>query len=150
MATLNRILIAIDDTPPSAAAIEEGISLAADEGSSVIFANVVSILGEQLLPAPDKPARMPERGSTQLLQDAAEKARSAGVAVSTELLVGYPPKQIALLADELDVDLIVIGSRHLTGFKRALMGSTSRALLSESTRRVLIVPHVPAEVPVEV
>jgi nucleotide-binding universal stress UspA family protein len=35
------------------------------------------------------------------------------VPCTTELLIGYPPSQIAALADELDVDLIVVGSRHL-------------------------------------
>jgi nucleotide-binding universal stress UspA family protein len=150
MATLNRIVVAIDDSPASAAAIDEAVSLAADEASSVIFVHVASILGEQPVPGEEKPARALDHASSELLRHAADKARKAGVAVSTELLVGYPPTQIALLAEEVDADLIVIGSRHLTGLKRALLGSTSRALLTESRRRVLIVPYVPVEEPVAV
>jgi nucleotide-binding universal stress UspA family protein len=46
-----------------------------------------------------------------------------------------------LLADDLDVDLIVVGSRHLSAVKRFLLGSTSRELLSATTRQILVVPE---------
>ena len=44
------------------------------------------------------------------------------------------------------VDLVVVGSRHLSGVKRFLLGSTSRALIGGSTRPLLVVPE-PAPVP---
>jgi len=58
-----------------------------------------------------------------------------------ELLVGYPPKQIAAVADDLDVDLIVVGSRQLSGVRRFLLGSTSRDLVTATTRPLLVVPE---------
>jgi nucleotide-binding universal stress UspA family protein len=138
---LKRILIAIDDSPSSDSAIEEGLALAADDGGSVVFAHVVSIVGEQFVPGGDKPDRVPDRAQTAVLVAAAAKAEAAGVPCTTELLVGYPPAQIALLAEDLDVDLVVVGSRHLTGVKRFLLGSTSRALIGETTRPLLVVPQ---------
>jgi nucleotide-binding universal stress UspA family protein len=74
--------------------------------------------------------------------EAAAKAEAVGVQYTTELLVGYPPKQIALVANDRDVDLVIVGSRHTTGLKRFLIGSTSRALIGETTRPVLIVPDI--------
>ena len=138
---LERILIAIDDDPASDAAIREGLALAADDGATVIFTHVVSILGEQFVPGGDKPDRVPDRAQTAVLVDAVAKADEAGVTSTTELLVGYPPKQIAALAEELDVSLVVVGSRHLTGIRRMLLGSTSRALLGETTRPLLVIPE---------
>ncbi len=138
---LKRILIAIDDSPSSDSSIEEGLALAADDGGSVVFAHVVSIVGEQFVPGGDKPDRVPDRAQTAVLVAAAAKAEAAGVPCTTELLVGYPPAQIALLAEDLDVDLVVVGSRHLTGVKRFLLGSTSRALIGETTRPLLVVPQ---------
>ena len=143
---LKRILIAIDETPASQAAIEQGLALAADEGAEVVFVNVVSIVGEQFVHGEGKPDRVPERAKTELLIAACEKAEELGVPSTTELLVGYPPTQISAVAEDLDVDLIVVGSRHLTGVKRFLLGSTSRTLIGDATRPLLIVPE-PAPAP---
>ena len=142
---LERILIAIDDTPSSAAAIDQGLALASGEGAEVVFVNVVSIVGEQFVPGDGKPDRVPDRAQTEVLVAATAQAEELGVPCTTELLVGYPPVQIAALADDLDVDLVVVGSRNLHGVKRFLLGSTSRALISDSTRPLLVVPEpVPA------
>jgi nucleotide-binding universal stress UspA family protein len=73
--------------------------------------------------------------------DAVAKAAEEGVKSTTELLVGYPPRQIAAVAEDLDVDLVIVGSRNITGVRRFLLGSTSRALLSETKRPVLVVPQ---------
>jgi len=143
---LKRILIAIDDTPSSAAAIDQGLALAADEEAEVVFVNVVSIVGEQFVHGDGKPERVPDRAKTEVLIDACAKAEELSVPCTTELLVGYPPTQIAALAEELDVDLVVVGSRHLTGVKRFLLGSTSRALIGDAKRPLLVVPE-PAPVP---
>ena len=143
---LERILIAIDDTPSSVVAVEQGLALAVDEGAHVVFVHVVSIVGEQFVPDDGAPDRVPDHARTEVLVDAVATAEAAGVPCTTELLVGYPPKQIAALADDLDVDLVVVGSRHLSGVKRFLLGSTSRALIGESTRPLLVVPET-ASVP---
>jgi nucleotide-binding universal stress UspA family protein len=138
---LERILVGLDDTPSGWAAVDHGLALAAEEGAHVIFANVVSIVGDQFMPHGTSPDRVPERAKTAVLVAAEEKATEAGVACSTELLVGYPPKELALLADEADVDLIVVGSRRLGGVRKLVLGSTSRGLLNVTKRPVLIIPE---------
>lgn len=140
---LERILIAIDDSPSSAAAIEQGLAVADDEGARVVFVHVVPIVGERFVPDDGAPDRVPDHAQTAVLVDAVATAEAVGVPCTTELLVGYPPRQIAELADDLDADLVVVGSRHLSGAKRFLHGSTSRALIGETTRPLLVVP-VPA------
>ncbi|HEY5057538.1 MAG TPA: universal stress protein [Gaiellaceae bacterium] len=142
---LKRILVAVDDSDASKTAVDEGIALAADDGAEIVFAHVVAIVGEQFVPGTKEPARVPGPAETPSLKAAEARAADAGVACTTELLVGYAPRQLALVADDRDVDLIVVGSRHLKGLKRVLLGSTSRALLAESTRAVLVVPYVPVE-----
>ncbi len=138
---LNRILVAVDDSDTAADAVDEGIVLAAAAGAELVLAHVVTILGEPFAPGAGRPARVPDADATAPLARAAERADAAGIARTTELLVGRPAKQLALLADDLDVDLIVVGSRHLKGARRVLLGSTSRDLLERSTRPVLVVPH---------
>ena len=143
--TLEKILIAIDDSPASLTAVEQGLAIAADEQAEVVFVHVVPIACENLLPHPTRTERVPGRARTRLLRTATAMADAVGVESTAELLVGYPAAQIALLADELAVDLVVIGSRHMTGIKRFLLGSTSRALLGETLRPVLVVPEITLE-----
>jgi len=142
---LKRVLIAVDETPSSQTALEQGLALAAGEDAEVVFVHVVSIAGEQFVPDDHKPDRVPDGALTQVLVNAETAADAVGVPCTTELLVGYPPAQIAALADELNVDLVVVGSRHLSGVKRFLLGSTSRALIGNSTRPLLVVPETVPE-----
>jgi nucleotide-binding universal stress UspA family protein len=142
---LERILIAVDDSPASHAAVEQGLALAAEDGATVVFAHVVSIAGEQFVPGGHTPERVPEHATTAVLVAAVAQAEEAGVPCTTELLVGYPPAQLGALADELDVSLVVVGSRHLSGVKRFLLGSTSRALIGETKRPMLVVSETAPE-----
>jgi nucleotide-binding universal stress UspA family protein len=142
---LKRILIAVDETPSSQTALEQGLALAAGENAEVVFVHVVSIVGEQFVPGHHKPERVPDHARTQVLVDASAAAEAVGVPCATELLLGYPPAQIAAVADDLDVDLVVVGSRQLSGVRRFLLGSTSRALIVDTTCPVLVVPDTVSE-----
>ena len=44
------------------------------------------------------------------------------------------------VADELDAEAIVLGSRGLTGVKSLLLGSVSHAVLQHADRPVMVVP----------
>ena len=105
---LKEILIAVDETPGSITAIERGLTLASEEGARVVFVHVV-----QPIPSRDRPQRVLDRAPITVLADAAAAAKAVGVPCSTELLAGYPPNQVMLLADELDIDLVLAASQHL-------------------------------------
>ena len=67
---LDRILIAVDESPSAQTALEQGLALAAGDHAEVTFVHVVSIVGEQFAPHDHKPDRVPERARTQVLVDA--------------------------------------------------------------------------------
>jgi nucleotide-binding universal stress UspA family protein len=147
---MKTILIAADGSPMGRAAVEAGIELAADEGARAVVVHVVSILefaehanGDGATP----PQRLPRAEEDAVLQSALAMAAEHAVDVEAELLIGYPPTQIARLGAELDADLIVVGSRGLSRMKRALFGSTSRELLAHAGRPVLVVQTEPAVAP---
>ncbi len=52
---------------------------------------------------------------------------------------GRSDHEIVKLSDDLGVGLIVIGSRGLTGMKRALMGSTSDSVVRHAHCPVFVV-----------
>jgi nucleotide-binding universal stress UspA family protein len=80
------------------------------------------------------------------LDGALELAVERGIPAMTRLLVGGAARQIVSYADEVDADLIVIGSRGLGAFEGALLGSVSRAVLHDAKRPVLIVRETPQTV----
>jgi nucleotide-binding universal stress UspA family protein len=62
----------------------------------------------------------------------------------TALVDGPPAEVLASVAHDSNADEIVVGSRGF-GPVRALLGSTSHALLHATDRAVLIVPDSPRE-----
>ena len=56
---------------------------------------------------------------------------------------GHPVDQIVRCADEMNVDLIVMGSRGKGGLSDVTLGSTSRRVLRQCRRPVLIVCRPP-------
>ena len=72
----------------------------------------------------------------------AELARAAGLDAEphSRPRVTSIAEAILLEADATDAELIVVGSRGLTGVKSALLGSVSHALVQHADRPVLVVP----------
>ena len=63
----------------------------------------------------------------------------AGVSVERRVETGDAGTAICRVADELDADVIVIGSRGRGAFKRALLGSVSTHVANNSGRPVVVV-----------
>lgn len=55
--------------------------------------------------------------------------------------VGVPAERLADIADEVDAELIVVGSRGRGAFRSAFLGSVSNALVGVARCPVLIVPR---------
>ncbi len=60
--------------------------------------------------------------------------------VNSVIREGKPWKAIVDVANEIDADVIVMGTRPHSGIGHALMGSTATKVMSNSGRPVLIVP----------
>jgi nucleotide-binding universal stress UspA family protein len=82
-----------------------------------------------------------------LAQDKAEQgvalAQAAGFDATARVAGGKTWETICELADELDAELIVIGSRGMGRAQSALLGSASSAVIAHAKRAVLVGPtHV--------
>jgi nucleotide-binding universal stress UspA family protein len=69
-------------------------------------------------------------------------ARAAGLQAETRVAERQDSIARAILheADAADADMIVVGSRGLSGVKSLLLGSVSRAVLQRASRPVLVAP----------
>lgn len=139
---MNTILVATDGSEQSRSAVEAAVGLAADAGARLVCTHVLSIVefaphvnGAKRIP----PGRVPRAEQDAVLSEALQIAADQGVRAESELLVGYPPKQILRLADEIGADLIVVGSRGLGPVKSVIVGSISREVLAHADRPVMVV-----------
>ncbi|MBE9067856.1 universal stress protein [Leptolyngbya cf. ectocarpi LEGE 11479] len=79
-----------------------------------------------------------ERSQAKLDQQVSE-TRQTGVTVSGSLLYGNPGATLCELAQSWDADLVVVGSRGLSGISELLIGSVSNHVLHHAPCSVLIV-----------
>lgn len=59
--------------------------------------------------------------------------------VKTHLIVGRPSQMIVEQSEELDCDLVVMGSRGIGGITGWVLGSTSKKVVDQCKRKVLVV-----------
>ena len=149
--TIKRILVAIDGSKPSLDASEQAISLAAKYEAELIAVHVVSpdvrhgFLEDVITPG--LPASLKEvvvltmEKGQKYLDDVKQNASENKVEVRTEVLIGASSvvKEIVEYAEEHQIDLIVIGTRGISGIKKMLLGSTASGVLSYAHCPVLIV-----------
>ncbi|QIO23444.1 universal stress protein [Haloarcula sp. JP-L23] len=75
-----------------------------------------------------------------------EALRDAGVAVETVTIYGAPEEQIVSIAEEYDVDMIILGGRKRSPLGAFVFGSVSQAVILDSNRPVAITgSDTPAE-----
>lgn len=78
--------------------------------------------------------------ATAVADDGTALAREAGFDAEPRVEIGPSPwQEIVAVADQLDADVIAIGSRGRTGLKKVLLGSVASAVAQHSRRSVLIV-----------
>src|SRR5215217_7252032 len=64
---------------------------------------------------------------------------AGGTVADSHLRMGVVAEEIVAFADELEVDLIIVGSRGLRGIRRALAGSVSESVFRHAHCLVMVV-----------
>jgi len=75
----------------------------------------------------------------EILDKAVEVMLSHGIQVEKLLEEGHPSQTISRVAEEGNFDMVIIGSRGLSGLKKKLLGSVSNAVLQDTHTSVLVV-----------
>ncbi len=65
--------------------------------------------------------------------------KKKGIQFAFKVLIGKPASKIAKFAEQGKVDLVVIGSKGIGGFKGKVLGSVANSILQESKVSVLLV-----------
>jgi len=121
-----RVLIAADDSPFSAAAWQEALSITQRMESHLTAIAVAASAGEV-------------KDANQLVQRMEAEARLRGVPLETAVPCGRPFEAILEVAQAKKVNLIVLGSHGRTGLRRLLLGSTAERVIGQAPCPVLVV-----------
>lgn len=127
-----RIVVGVDTSPESIAALERALRLATSTGAAVEVVHAVGLL--------EQGAFRPHPDLQGIVDEACARVDCSPDAVAGAVMEDGPPS-IALLrvAERSGADLLVVGRRGLGGTLRSL-GSTSEAVLDQSSIPVLVVP----------
>ena len=151
MLPFKKILVPVDFSPHSEAAVATAIDLARRYEAAL---TLIHVYQPPHLPPPDgyfvmSPAELTDLMSQneRRLEDIGRTARTAGLHVSTAVLSGLPATEIVHRARAGDHDLIVIGTHGRTGFKHLLLGSVAEKVVQKAPCAVLAVrlPAPPVE-----
>ena len=140
-----KILVATDGSEDALLAAQAASDLSDRTGAELHVVHAWQDLRPPALPAMavDEYSQAYERWKREageLLDEEAERLRSAGGTVAgTHLREGHPAEEIAKLAEELNVGLVIIGSRGLGAMKRLVMGSVSEGAVHLAPCPTLVV-----------
>jgi nucleotide-binding universal stress UspA family protein len=136
---MKRILVAYDDTDSARRALERAAELATALGAEVIVTSVAPLLvGSPRASGPIDPTDSPARHADEL-ETARALLAERGVAAELAPASGDPAGAIAMIADERDADLVVVGTREPGLAERVLRQSVSAGVARRVHRDLLIV-----------
>lgn len=134
MPSINKMLVPLDFSARSSAALQYAVELARRHGAKIELVSVLDVGVFSL--ADDAPAPEPEEYEhtyTEIerrLEEARQDALAAGAsAVETRLLHGRPDVEILRVAMQDRPDLIVMGTHRRTTERHALMDSVAERLM---------------------
>ena len=136
----NTIVLALDGSERAEKATPVAVELARKYGAKLVIAHV----DERIAAKGDMPPVHPNEAAIREEIKRKAKALSAdGIDASVEfatIALGGPGKAIAEIADGVDADLIVAGTRGHSSLAGLVVGSVTHRLLHIAKRPVLAVP----------
>lgn len=146
----HRIVVATDGSENALRAIKVAIEVASRYGAELIVVNAIAFpLGVSAPASPDigdpqammRFSELARAEARKITEEGVRLARTAGVQARSAVLdrAASAVELIASFAEAEHADLIVSGTRGLTGFKKLFVGSVSSGLLNRASCSVLVV-----------
>lgn len=148
-----KILLATDGTKHSDSAIDTIRKFHLTEGDEIRIVTVVDMavplaidLYAGYLPSTTEIEKSVRENAEKVLGSTTEKVRSffpdQTVILTQEVLMGSPESRIVETAEEMEADLIIVGSHGYNRWERLLLGSVSDSVVHHAPCSVLVVRSV--------
>lgn len=129
MKEIHKILVAVDFSDHSQRALDEGIEIAKTFGAELhllhcyqLHSSAIEPYGIAIAETFDHDVRM---AGLQRMSEWRDQASAHGIRVQEHITANVPSHEISAMADKIHADLIVMGTRGLTGLKHVLLGSVA-------------------------
>lgn len=146
MTAYQHILVAIDESSISYAAVEQAAVLAQELKAQITLMSVIAVdpfVGVdfyKVAPAITDYFMQAESNAQNRLDEIKANLERDGLSVNIKLIRGMSPSEgIIHVADEVGADLIMMGSHGRTGLQKLMLGSVAQHVLTQSPLPVLIV-----------
>jgi nucleotide-binding universal stress UspA family protein len=126
---IGKILVGYDGSEAAQHAFRHALEMARRYEARLVVASVVRVPESGLLTEVEGVVDVAEVQMEPVFAELRTRAGEAGVPLETRLVVGHPAEQLVHLAQVEGVDLIILGSRGLSGVKRWMLGSVSERVL---------------------
>lgn len=145
---IKRIVVGLDGSAQSAAALEWAIGFARAFSAEVVAVHAIPFLAYAvdfygMAPPIQYDPEWAAAMKRQFEQEWCKPLRESGLPYRTVLKNGRPASLIAETAESVDADLVVVGRRGLGGVAEVLLGSVSHELSLHCKRPVLLISEVP-------
>ena len=139
----SKILVPIDGSEPSNAAVGLALQLARANEAEVIFVHAVELSKIAALVSPSSvdPSYAIDaacKSGQAFLDEAKARAQKAGIKAICELPEDGCVASVLTLARQRRADLIVVGSHGRSGIPRAVLGSVAEGIIRRSQIPVLV------------
>jgi len=148
MMEIRRILVPVDFSDHSQDALDLAVGLAKTFDAQLHLLHCYQINPQSIAPygiiIPETFEHDIRMAALQRLSEWREKTSAQGIRVQEHITAHFPAEEIAAMADHLHCDLIVMGTRGLSGLKHVLLGSVAERTIRLAKCPVLTVKHRPA------
>lgn len=133
---LTDVVVATDGSDPAAAAVDAAIGLAAGTGATLHVCTVVNPFptGQSLVDL-----RKHREEADERVEAVAARAEDAGVDAVTTVREGMPADELLAYVDEVDADMVIVGTHGRGGARRVLLGSVAETVVRTAEVPVLVV-----------
>jgi nucleotide-binding universal stress UspA family protein len=136
------IVVGTDGSKHAERALDEAIAIAARDGAALHIVTAFpdpAVIREKITSGATAMSINLSEVADQVLARAAEHAQGKGVRAETHARESDPAEAIIEVASAQNADLIVVGSRGLSGVQRILLGSVSSKVSEHASCSVMIV-----------
>ena len=143
MTEIRKLLVATDFSPSARHAVRAAIEMARRHEAVVHVAHAfdtpIPIFTPYDIALPPAVIEQARTSAEESLRKTRDEVQAAGLEVESHLTEGPAASGITRLAEELGVDLIVIGTRGHTGLKHVMLGSVAERTIRLAPCSVLAV-----------
>ena len=141
-----KILIGVDDSPHSLAAVEYARKMTWPKDSTIkvlsVARPVVAMYAEAFVPSTTYGVELNDevvRYHQETAANAERKLQGTGLRTKAEVLNGDPRTELVEAARNEQADLLIVGSHGRTGIAKLLMGSVASHVVAHAPCSVMVV-----------